>query len=124
MNQNPFRIIWIALGFLCLALGTIGAALPILPTVPFYMVTLFCFARSSKRLHTWFTGTKLYKKHLDSYVNRRAMTMETKWKIIVSVTIIMAVGFVMMSQAPAGRICLGIVWICHLFYFLLGVKTI
>lgn len=124
MNQNPFRIIWIALGFLCLALGTIGAALPILPTVPFYMVTLFCFARSSKRLHTWFTGTKLYKKHLDSYVNRRAMTMETKWKIIVFVTIIMAVGFVMMSQAPAGRICLGIVWICHLFYFLLGVKTI
>lgn len=124
MNQNPFRIIWIALGFLCLALGTIGAVLPILPTVPFYMATLFCFARSSKRLHTWFTGTKLYKKHLDSYVNRRAMTMETKWKIIVFVTIIMAVGFVMMSQAPAGRICLGIVWICHLFYFLLGVKTI
>lgn len=124
MNQNPFRIIWIALGFLCLALGTIGAVLPILPTVPFYMATLFCFARSSKRLHTWFTGTKLYKKHLDSYVNRRAMTMETKWKIIVSVTIIMAVGFVMMSQTPAGRICLGIVWICHLFYFLLGVKTI
>lgn len=124
MNQNPFQIIWIALGFLCLALGTIGAVLPILPTVPFYMATLFCFARSSKRLHTWFTGTKLYKKHLDSYVNRRAMTMETKWKIIVFVTIIMAVGFVMMSQAPAGRICLGIVWICHLFYFLLGVKTI
>lgn len=124
MNQNPFRIIWIALGFLCLALGTIGTVLPILPTVPLYMATLFCYARSSKRLHTWFTGTKLYKKHLDSYVNRRAMTMETKWKIIVSVTIIMAVGFVMMSQAPAGRICLGIVWICHLFYFLLGVKTI
>lgn len=124
MNQNPFRIIWIALGFLCLALGTIGTVLPILPTVPLYMATLFCYARSSKRLHTWFTGTKLYKKHLDSYVNRRAMTMEIKWKIIVSVTIIMAVGFVMMSQAPAGRICLGIVWICHLFYFLLGVKTI
>ena len=34
------------------ALGTIGIALPILPTVPFYLLTAFCFANSSERLHT------------------------------------------------------------------------
>ena len=62
--RNPLKIFWILLGFLCLGLGTIGIVLPILPTVPFYMGTLFCFAKSSERLHTWFTGTGLYKKHL------------------------------------------------------------
>ena len=53
--------------FLCLGLGTIGIVLPILPTIPFYMATLFCFAKSSKKLHDWFIGTNLYKKHLDLY---------------------------------------------------------
>ena len=41
--KQPLKIFWIALGFICLALGTIGIALPILPTVPFYMATVFCF---------------------------------------------------------------------------------
>ena len=57
--KNPLKIVWIVLGFLCLGLGTIGIVLPILPTVPFYMATLFCFAKSSKKLHDWFIGTNL-----------------------------------------------------------------
>ena len=49
-NKNPLRIFWILLGFLCLGLGAVGIVLPILPTVPFFMATVFCFAKSSKRL--------------------------------------------------------------------------
>lgn len=120
------KVIYIIIGCITLGLGTIGVVLPILPTVPFYMITLFCFANSSQKLHDWFIGTKLYKKHLESFVEKRGMTMQTKLSIIAMVTLLMAVGFILMFSKGIYVPCIILVcvWIGHILYFGLRVKTI
>ena len=53
------KYLFIALGCICLGLGTVGIFLPILPITPFYLLTVFFFANSSRKLHDWFVGTRL-----------------------------------------------------------------
>lgn len=120
------RIIYLIIGCISLGLGCIGIVLPILPTVPFFLLTVFCFANSSQKLHDWFVGTKMYKKHLESYVQKKGMTMQTKLGIMGSVTVLMAIGFVLMmlKKLTVPCIILAIVWVCHIVYFVFGVKTI
>lgn len=120
------KILFVTLGCICLALGTVGVFLPILPTTPFYLATVFFFANSSEKLHTWFVGTKLYKKHLESFVKKRGMLLSTKLSIICTVTLLMAFGFFMMARKGIWIPCmiLAVVWLVHIWYFVFRVKTI
>ena len=122
--MNIKKAFFIVLGCLSLGLGAVGAVLPILPTVPFLMLAAFCFAKSSEKLHNWFVSTKLYKKNLESFVQGKGMTVKTKIRIMVTVTILMSIGFIMMHAVPVGRIILGFVWIFHVLYFIFGIKTL
>lgn len=118
------KALYIVIGMIGLGLGAVGAVLPLLPTFPFLLLAAVCFAKSSERLHTWFIGTKLYKDNLESYVAGKGMTRKTKVRIMVTVTILMSIGFIMMHAVTVGRIVLVIVWLFHLVYFTFGVKTI
>lgn len=120
------RIIFTVIGCVSLGIGCVGAVLPIIPTVPFFLLTVFCFANSSEKLHNWFVNTKMYKKHLDSFVKKKGMTVKTKVTILTSVTAIMLLGFILMMLKGIiiPSIILALVWLLHLVYFIFFVKTI
>ncbi len=118
------KVVYIVLGCVSLGLGAVGAAVPLLPAFPFLMFSLFCFAKSSKKLHDWFISTKLYKKNIESYVEKKGMTVKAKWRVMSFVTVTMLIGFICMSNVPIGRIVLALVWVFHILYFIFGIKTI
>lgn len=119
------NMIWITLGFVSLSLGALGAVLPVLPSVPFLLLAAFSFGKGSKKLHKWFIATKLYKNNLETYVKGQGMTWKTKIRIIVTVTILMAFGFMMMfsKEIYVPCIILAFVWLFHIIYFIFKVKT-
>ena len=84
------------------------------------------FAKSSKRMHTWFTNTKLYKDNLEDYVTKKAMTRQAKVRVMTTITLLMCIGLVTMGLKGivTGCVVLGIIWVFHVVYFLFGVKTI
>lgn len=122
--MNIKKAAYIVLGCIGVGLGAVGAVVPLLPAFPFLMLAVFCFARSSEKLHNWFVNTKLYKDNLESYVESRSMTKRTKVRIMITVTLLMSFGFVMMDQVPIGRMVLAGVWAFHIVYFLFGIKTL
>lgn len=118
------KILYILLGCIGVGLGAVGAVVPMLPAFPFLMLAAFCFARSSEKLDTWFKNTRLYKDNLEDFVAGKGMTKKTKVRIMVTVTLLMSIGFAMMGAVPVGRMVLAGVWVFHMVYFLFGIKTI
>ena len=111
------KLFYIILGGIALGLGAVGTVLPVLPTTPLLLLAAFCFARSSEKLNQWFKNTKLYKDNLETFVRGQGMTKKAKMRIMLTVTIIMTIAFVAMKNTLIGRICLAVVWLCHVIAF-------
>ena len=117
------RYVFLTIGAISFALGTAGIVLPLLPTVPFYMLTLFCLARGSERLHKMFLASSLYQKTVGAYERDKALTLRTKLSILLSVSTIMAIGAYFSQDMPIALIVMAFVWIGHVIALVFIVKT-
>lgn len=83
----PVRLVLVASGTLALGVGILGMFLPGLPTTPFILVTLLCYARSSNRLYHWVLTRPWLQKPVQSahaFMERSALPVQVK-AIAVSV---------------------------------------
>jgi uncharacterized membrane protein YbaN (DUF454 family) len=72
------RPLWIALGLFFVALGVIGALLPLMPTTIFLILAAGCFARSSPRLETWLLTHKRFGPTLVAWREEGAIPPRAK----------------------------------------------
>ncbi len=77
--KNAFlRWILISCGWLAVAGGVVGIFLPLLPTVPFLLLAVACFARSSERFHRWLVEHNHLGPLLRDYLGGAGMPLRAK----------------------------------------------
>lgn len=114
--------IFIGLGFLFIGLGMLGIALPLLPTTPFLILAAVCFAKGSKKFHSWFLNTSLYQKYVEPALGRKEMERAAKKKMLITLCVIFAIGFWVVPVWYA-KIIILLVAIFHIYYFAFKIKT-
>ncbi len=106
------KTVYLLIGFISLILGIIGAFLPILPTVPFILLSAYCFARGYPPLYHWLRDRSVFANSLQDWERERAISRASKRKSLL----MMAVGFALaLYAAPA-------VWL-KIMLLLIGVSV-
>jgi len=80
MTERPVvvRAVFLILGLGFTALAFIGITLPVLPTVPFLLLAVACFARSSARLERWLLTHRHFGPLLSAWHERGVIPLRAK----------------------------------------------
>ena len=89
------RYVYLAIGLLFVGLGVLGALLPVLPTTPFLLVSLWAFAKSSHRLERWLLEHPRFGPRLVAWREHRVIPLPVKlaaWGSMAASLTIMTIG--------------------------------
>ena len=117
------KAIYISLGFIFLGLGIVGIILPILPTVPFLLLTSFFFSRGSDKFNNWFHSTTIYKKHLENFTKHKVMTWYGQMILLSLVSLMLFMAMYSVNNLYMS-ICLTILILIKYLYFIFKIKTV
>lgn len=116
--KNLKKKLYIAFGFLAVILAIIGVFIPGLPTVPFLLVALFCFERSSKKYHDMIMNNKYFGPVLQDYYSGKGLTSSIKIKAILFLSCGMIFSIYKIQNLHA-RIALAVVWLAVAIHIIL-----
>ena len=72
------RYVLLTIGWFFVGLGAIGVFLPVLPTTPFLIISLWAFSRSSKKFHDWLYNHRWYGSYLKAWDQHRVIPVQAK----------------------------------------------
>jgi uncharacterized membrane protein YbaN (DUF454 family) len=110
------NVLFVAAGFIFLALGVVGIALPVLPTAPFLLLASFCFLKGSKRLHHWIMTNKHFGPRIQR-ITESGLTRREKISIYLLVLAMLTPVFILTTSLHV-RILLAVLMAAKAVFFL------
>jgi len=110
------RVVYLGLGWLLVTIGVVGVFLPVLPTTPFLILAVACFARSSPRLETWLLEHPRFGGPLRDWRERRAIPRKAKIAAVVMMTISYAIFWFVTSPPPLRAAIVAMVMLAPAIY--------
>ena len=94
-DSRALRWLFLALGFVFVGLGIVGALLPVMPTTPFLLVAAACFARASPRFYNALLNNRTFGPLIVEWRRHRSIPRRTKlWAIaLMSGTLTISIVF-------------------------------
>lgn len=109
---------------MALALGIIGMVLPLLPTTPFLLLAVYCYARSSERVHRWLLSNRVFGRHLQDYASGRGVSRSLKAGVLVLLWVVIVLSAVFFVPWIWARVLLGVIGVgVSVHILLLKTKT-
>ncbi|RKZ96543.1 MAG: DUF454 domain-containing protein [Gammaproteobacteria bacterium] len=108
MRTQVKHYLLICLGWLFVILGAIGAVLPLLPTTPFLILALACFAESSPRFHKMLLNNKWFGPPLAQWENSHTVRKKVKFKAMGLIIATFGISILILS----GRTGLQLMLVC------------
>ena len=107
---------YLAIGLVCVGLGVVGVFLPVLPTTPFLLISLWAFSKSSARLERWLLEHKRFGPRLVAWRTNRVIPLPAKlaaWgSMIASLTLMIVTGRSVIAIAgAAGVMSIGAIYV-------------
>jgi len=111
------KYLLISLGWLSVALGTIGAFLPLLPTVPFMLLAGWCFTRSSERFHGWLLQHKQFGPILRDWEQNGSLTRKVRNRALLTLWLSIFLSMWIIGKLWA-FVALGALGLCSSIYLI------
>ena len=103
------RALFVSMGTLALALGVLGAVVPMLPTVPFLLLAAACFARSSERLYLWLLEHPRWGEPLRLWREHGVVGLRAKLAATGAIAASLALPIFVFDVPPGGLIAAALV---------------
>jgi len=117
-NSGFIRGVFVAAGVVCVALGALGAVIPVLPTTPFLLLAAACFARGSARAHQWLLRNRFSGPVIRTWERDRGLTLKTKVFTVLLLILALAASAIWGVKSMGLRIMLAGVGAIGLFVVL------
>ena len=109
MLQRHLKILYLTIGWLCTALGLIGAFLPVMPTTPFLLLAVWAFSRSSPRLRAWLYHHPRYGPPIRDWFEHGAISSRVKVFAIITMSMSIPIAYVLTQNLVLALIHTGII---------------